>query len=63
MWLIARYQVDREDAEAIRRVQRPREALSERIANLAGTDLEGGILPPDNSGGIDRSPNPWWKNG
>jgi Flp pilus assembly protein TadB len=59
--LIARYQVDREDAAALRRVQRPRAALSERIANLAGTDLDGGILPPD-TGGIDRTPNHWWKN-
>jgi hypothetical protein len=39
-----------------------REALAERIANLAGVDAEGGILPPDTTGGIDRTPSPWWKS-
>jgi hypothetical protein len=40
----------------------PREAMVTRIANLAGVDPEGGILPPDTTGGIDRTPVPWWKS-
>jgi hypothetical protein len=40
----------------------PREAMVARIANLAGVDAEGGILPPDATFEIDRSPLPWWKS-
>lgn len=34
---------------------------AERLANLAGTDLDGTILPPSTEGGIDRTSKPWWR--
>lgn len=33
-----------------------------RISAMAGLDEDGSILPPAADGGIDRSPNPWWRN-
>lgn len=32
-----------------------------RISAMAGLDEDGGILPPA-GGGIDRAPNPCWRN-
>jgi hypothetical protein len=39
-----------------------REAEWERISRLAGLTPEGGIAPPEPCVGIDRAPNPLWRN-
>lgn len=44
-----------------RRYVESRNAMFSRLCRLAGTDPEGGILPPA-AEEIDRTPNPWWKN-
>jgi hypothetical protein len=38
-----------------------RRAQVERIARMAGADLEGSIIP-DTAGSIDRTPKTWWTN-
>lgn len=43
-------------------IKGPRTAEAERISRYAGLDLSGEILPPDTSGGINRSEMSWWCN-
>lgn len=53
-----------EGADALtQKVTAIRLAAAEHVANLAGTTVEGAILPPPpNFGGMDRASSPYWKN-